>query len=201
MHPAAARWLAARPKGLDRSSDPLAALRLPQRESLRSVNFAKLGRAANDSVVPGGGSGLEQANAPSGVKTSSSIFAGTVVEVFEPRDLWGSFASRSRTSISSTTVCPPDLAELRERDLLRPFPDGREKRSRHGKRACPRSSHSTTLRVRRLRRTWPSAPATRQGLPPTRSPSRAAAPRCNPRRTRMLATSPSRRRRAAAGSA
>ena len=38
--------LAARPKGLDRAPDSLATLRLPQRESFRSVNFAKLGRVA-----------------------------------------------------------------------------------------------------------------------------------------------------------
>src|SRR5262249_40576777 len=43
--PAAHRF-AARSKELDRDPDPRAALRLPQRESFRSVNFAKLGRVA-----------------------------------------------------------------------------------------------------------------------------------------------------------
>jgi hypothetical protein len=48
-----AHRLAARPKGLDRSPDPLAALRLPQRVSFRSMTVAKLDRVANEmSIAP-----------------------------------------------------------------------------------------------------------------------------------------------------
>jgi hypothetical protein len=43
--------LAARPKGLDRSPDCLAALRLPRRESVHSVNFANLARVASKCFV------------------------------------------------------------------------------------------------------------------------------------------------------